>query len=247
MSEMLRILERGYQLIWREDRLEDALRGLGDDFEWIVPDHPEGARRQGPDAAIEFFDDWGSQFDDLEVSWELEDIGAGRALALTSTTGRGRVSGAPVEMRFAQLWTFREGRFVRMVMADTPLLAIARDANEALRREGVGAILPIYTEDVVWEEDPEWPDGQVWHGHEGVRRAFAERFDDTMSLAVDFEETAERGSRVLVLMRWTAEGLGSGASAVLRPAMILDFDEFLISRARFFLDRDRARDAFEAE
>lgn len=245
MSEMMRILERGYELIWREDRIEDALRGLGPDFEWIVPDHPEGARRQGPDAAIEFFRDWRGQFDDLAVTWELEEIGAGRALALTSTTGRGRVSGAPVEMRFAQAWTFRDGRFVRMVMADTPLVAILRDSNELLQREGVEAILPFYTEDIVWADDPDWPDAQVWHGRDGVRRAFAERFDAT-SIAVDFEETAERGNQVLVLMRWMAEGLGSGATAVLRPAMLVDFDGYLVSRARFFLDRDRAREAFEA-
>jgi ketosteroid isomerase-like protein len=221
MSEMLRILQRGYELIWREDRIEHALRGLGPDFEWIVPDHPEGARRQGPDAAIEFFRDWRGQFDDLAVTWELEDIGADRALSLTSTTGRGRISGAPVEMRFAQVWTFRDGRFVRMV-------------------------IPFYAEDIVWADDPEWPDAQVWRGREGVRRAFSERFDAT-SIAVDFEETAERGSHVLVLMRWTAEGLGSGATAELRPAMIVGFDGYLVSRARFFLDRDRARETFEAE
>jgi ketosteroid isomerase-like protein len=246
MSEMLRILQRGYELIWREDRVEDALRGLGADFEWIVPEHPEGARRQGPDAAIDFFDDWRGQFAELDVEWELEDIGAGRALALTSTTGRGRVSGAPVEMRFAQVWTFRDGRFIRMVMADSPLLAITRDANEALRSEGAGAVLPFYTEDVVWEEAPEWPDGQVRHGREGVRTSFAQLFDAT-SVAVDFEEGAERGNRVLVLMRWSAQGVGSGASAVLRPAMVVDFDGFLISRARFFLDRERARQVFESE
>jgi hypothetical protein len=79
-----------------------------------------------------------------------------------------------------------------------------------------------------------------------VRRAFDRAFDAT-SIAVDFAETAERGSRVLVLMRWTAEGIGSGATAVLRPAMVVDFDGFLMSRARYFLDRERARDAFEAE
>ena len=246
MSDMMRMLDRGYELIWREDRIEDALRGLGPDFEWIVPDHLEGARRQGPDAAIEFFQDWRSQFDDLAVRWELEDIGSGRALALTSTAGRGRVSGAPVEMRFAQLWTFRDGRFVRMVMADTPLVAIMRDSNEVLHQEGVDALLPFYTEDVIWEEDPEWPDGEVRHGREGVRQGFSLLFD-VASVAVDFEETAERGSRVLVLMRWTAEGLGSGAPAVLRPAMLLDFEGYLIGRTRFFLNRDRAREAFEAE
>jgi ketosteroid isomerase-like protein len=30
--------------------------------------------------------------------------------------GRGRGSGAPVDTRVAQLWTFREGRAARMVM-----------------------------------------------------------------------------------------------------------------------------------
>jgi ketosteroid isomerase-like protein len=246
MSEMLRILQRGYELIWREDRVEDALRKLGADFEWIVPDHPEGARRRGPDAAIDFFDDWKGQFEELHVTWELEDIGAGRALATTATTGRGRVSGAPVEMRFAQVWTFRDGRFLRMVMADTPLVAIMRESREALHNEGVEAVLPFYTEDVVWEDDPEWPDSQVWHGRDGVRRAFARAFDAT-SIAVDFEETVERGSRVLVLMRWTAEGIGSGATAVLRPAMVVDFDGFQIRRARYFLDRERAWQVFESE
>jgi ketosteroid isomerase-like protein len=149
-------------------------------------------------------------------------------------------------MRFAQLWTFRDGRFVRMVMADTPLVAIMRDSNEVLHREGVEALLPFYTEDVLWEEDPEWPDGQVRHGREGVREGFRLLFD-VASVVIDFEETAERGSRVLVLMRWTAEGLGSGATTVLRPAMVVDFEGYLIGRTRFFLDRDRAREAFEAE
>jgi hypothetical protein len=56
----------------------------------------------------------------------------------------------------------------------------------------------------------------------------------------------DRGNQVLVLMRWTAEGLGSGATAELRPAMVVDFDGYLVGRAQFFLDRDRAREAFEA-
>jgi hypothetical protein len=41
VSEMLRILDRGYELLWREGRLEESVAGLGDDFEWVVPDHPE--------------------------------------------------------------------------------------------------------------------------------------------------------------------------------------------------------------
>ena len=51
--------------------MEDALSGLGDDFEWVVPDHPEGAVRHGPDSVIEFFREWIEPWDDLEIDWEL--------------------------------------------------------------------------------------------------------------------------------------------------------------------------------
>jgi ketosteroid isomerase-like protein len=245
MSEMLRILERGYELVWREDRLDDALIGLGPDFEWIVPNFPDGEVRRGADAVIDFFRDWRDGFEDLEVGWELHDAGGQRVLALTSMTGRGGVSGVPVEMRFAQVWTFREGRAVRMVMADSPLLALARDAIETFRRDGADAVLAFHTEDVVWEEDPDWPDGEVWHGREGVRAVFAERLEST-AISAEVEGVFESGRRVLILMRWTAEGLGSGATAVQHPALISEFEGWLVKRVRFFLDRERARAAFEA-
>ena len=73
MSDITRILDRGYTMIWREGRLVEALRGLEEDFEWVVPDR-----------------------------------------------GRGRESGVPAEMRFFQLWTFRDGRPVRMETFSDP-------------------------------------------------------------------------------------------------------------------------------
>jgi len=36
-SRIVRILDRGYSIIWREGRLEDGLRGLDEDFEWEAP------------------------------------------------------------------------------------------------------------------------------------------------------------------------------------------------------------------
>ena len=47
MSEMVRMLQRGYEMIWREGRIEDALIGLGPDFEWVVLGHPDGEVRHG--------------------------------------------------------------------------------------------------------------------------------------------------------------------------------------------------------
>lgn len=46
-----------------------------------------GAVRRAAESVIEFFHDW-----------------------------VGRESGVPAEMTFGQLWTYRDGRFVRMVM-----------------------------------------------------------------------------------------------------------------------------------
>jgi ketosteroid isomerase-like protein len=248
MSEMLRVLERGYQLIWREGRAEHALEGLGPDFEWVVPEHPEGGLRRGSDAVIEFFREWSAQFEELEVDWELREVSPDYALAVVTTRGRGRSSGAPAEMRFAQVWTWRTGRFLRMVQyydADEALHAATVAAATAAYGSGdFEAVIPYLAEDVVWEEDPDWPDGQTWHGHDGVRRSFRERLEST-AITAEIDELIVRGDRVLSLMSWTAEGQGSGAVGVLRPGVIYEFGDELVQRVRFFIDQERARAAFE--
>jgi ketosteroid isomerase-like protein len=129
MSDITRLLDRGYTMIWREGRMEDALRGLEDDFEWVVPDHPEGAVRHGADSVIEFFREWAEPWDDLELDWQIHEAGPDRALAIIDMRGRGRASGVPAEVRVGQLWSFRDGRVVRMEMYS--------DVDEALRAAGL--------------------------------------------------------------------------------------------------------------
>jgi ketosteroid isomerase-like protein len=129
MSELTRVLDRAYQLIWREGDAERAMGGLPDDFEWVVPGHPEGDVRRGNDATIGFFREWVETFQDLVVEWEIVEAGPEEALAIVEMRGRGKESGAPVEMRFAQLWTFREGQARRMVMY--------LDVDEARRAAGL--------------------------------------------------------------------------------------------------------------
>jgi ketosteroid isomerase-like protein len=129
VSEIIRQLNRGYELIWREARIERALGGLPEDFEWVVPGHPEGPVWRGPDAAIKFFREWAEPFGELDVAWDLIEVPPDRALAVIDMHGRGRESGAPVEMRFGQIWTFREGRARRMVFYD--------DLDEARRDAGL--------------------------------------------------------------------------------------------------------------
>jgi ketosteroid isomerase-like protein len=129
MSEMMRVLQRGYEMIWREDRMEDAMIRLSPEFEWIVPGHPEGDLRHGPDATIAFFRDWIESWDELQVDWELLPAEPDRVLAILHMHGRGRESGAPAEMHVGQLWTWRDGRFTSMVMY--------YDLDEARREAGL--------------------------------------------------------------------------------------------------------------
>ena len=129
MTREREILERGYTMIWREDRLVDAVAGLDADFEWVTPDIPDVPVRRGPEAVLDFFRDWMDRFEGLHVDWELHDTPDGRVLALIRMHGTGRSSGVPAEMRFAQLWTFRDGRATRMVSYG--------DVDEARRAAGL--------------------------------------------------------------------------------------------------------------
>jgi ketosteroid isomerase-like protein len=110
------IVDRGYRMAWHEQDLEASLHDVSEDFEWVVPGHPEGAVRRGPEGAIAFFRDWLEAWDDMHVEWELHPVDDERVLAVTLQRSRGRGSGVPVELRFAQLWTVRDGRRVRMVL-----------------------------------------------------------------------------------------------------------------------------------
>jgi ketosteroid isomerase-like protein len=128
-DDLVHILERGYAVMWHERRVEDSVRALGDDFEWIVPGHPEGDVRRGAEGVAEFVREWIEPWEDMEVEWDLQQVGADQVLAIIDMRGRGRESGVPAEMHFAQLWTFRDGRAVRMAMY--------YDMDEARRAAGL--------------------------------------------------------------------------------------------------------------
>ena len=122
-------IRRGYDALWHERDLDAATRGLGPDFEWVVPGHPEGDVRRGPEAVKAFFAEWLEPWEDADVTYDLSPFGSDRVLAVCTMRGRGRQSGAEVEMQFAQLWTFEDDRLVRMVFYG--------DADEARAAAGV--------------------------------------------------------------------------------------------------------------
>jgi ketosteroid isomerase-like protein len=72
---------------------------------------------RGHEEVMSFFDDWFGVFPFEEWEQEVEEIidcGGDRVLALAHQRGRGSGSGAPAELEFAQLYTLRDGKFVRV-------------------------------------------------------------------------------------------------------------------------------------
>ena len=117
---MIEAIDLMYTRVWRERDLDAALADLPEDFEWVVPGHPDGAVRHGPADVAEFFRDWMDQWAEPETDWTLQQTRPDTVLALVTTRGRGRASGVPVELTFAQVWTFRDGGPARMVLYADP-------------------------------------------------------------------------------------------------------------------------------
>jgi ketosteroid isomerase-like protein len=87
-------------------------------------------RRQGLGEVQSAFRDWYEAFDNVETDLhELIDAGE-HVIVVFTYRGRGRASGAEVEWkRMAGLWTFREGKVVRV--------AWLRTRTDALKAVGV--------------------------------------------------------------------------------------------------------------
>jgi ketosteroid isomerase-like protein len=115
-DEIVDLLDRMYRAVWDDGDLNAAFAALPDEFEWVVPGHPDGDVHRGRDAVTKFFGDWIDQWDEATSDWQLEQTGPDTVFALTTTRGRGRASGVPVELHFAQVWTFVRGLPRRMVL-----------------------------------------------------------------------------------------------------------------------------------
>jgi len=100
------------------------------DFVWDVSElgWPDQQIYLGREGADQFNAEWAGAWDD----WELEPedfVDAGeRVVVIVNQRGRSKGTGIPVEMRFAQVWTLRDGRGIRMQMYANP-----DEALEAVR------------------------------------------------------------------------------------------------------------------
>jgi ketosteroid isomerase-like protein len=68
----------------------------------------------GAERVRRYFQEWVDMFEGItNVAEELFDIGDDRVLAVQRAAGRARLSGAETEIRFAVVYTVRDGKILR--------------------------------------------------------------------------------------------------------------------------------------
>jgi ketosteroid isomerase-like protein len=126
------LVRRGYDHFMTEGTL--FVEALSPDFVWDMSTFrgwPERKTYPGIAGTQEFMDDWLDAWDDW--SMEIEDMREapdGRVVATMRQHGVSKATGLPVDMRFGQVWTVRDGMQVRMEMYASP--------EEALEATGLG-------------------------------------------------------------------------------------------------------------
>jgi ketosteroid isomerase-like protein len=77
---------------------------------------PDQQMYAGVEGAMQFNAEWADAWDGWELAVE-DYLDAGeRVVVVITQRGRSKSTGIPVDMRFAQVWTLREGRAIRMEM-----------------------------------------------------------------------------------------------------------------------------------
>ena len=129
-QENVEIVRRGYEYFGttRDFRPE----GFHDDFVWDMSTFrgwPERQTYHGIEGAREFMAAWLDAWEEWElVVEELYETGV-KVVAVLAQRGRAKTSGLPVEMHFVQVWTFDDGKQIRMEMY--------ADAEQALEAVGL--------------------------------------------------------------------------------------------------------------
>jgi ketosteroid isomerase-like protein len=102
---------------WSAGGLETAMRAVPEDIRWETPSFsPEPEVVQGRQAAAGSMQTWLEEWRSLEITDLVLEEHGDKVLASCIQHATGRSSGVLVESPLHMLWTWRDGRLVRMQM-----------------------------------------------------------------------------------------------------------------------------------
>lgn len=130
MAGNLETVRRGYAHFASTGDLPAEI--IAPDFVWDMSTFrgwPEQQTYDGIEGARAFLGDWLKAWDEWELELDALHDAGDKVVAIVRQRARSTTTGLPVEMVFGQVWTFRDGKEVRMEMYADPA--------EALRATGL--------------------------------------------------------------------------------------------------------------
>ena len=120
-QQNVEIVRRGYEHFREKGDFREGIFAPG--FAWDMSTFrgwPEQQTYEGIEGARAFIRDWVEAWDDWEIEVQsLHDAGD-KVAAILRQRGRSKATGLQVDMAFAQVWTIRDGKQVRMEMYASP-------------------------------------------------------------------------------------------------------------------------------
>jgi ketosteroid isomerase-like protein len=117
--ENVEIVRRGYAHRQATGEFLDEI--TASDFVWDMSTFQGWPEQQVYEEARRFLREWTGAFDDWEIEVDaIHDAGDDRVVGVLRQRGRSKSAGMRVDMLYAQVFTIRDGKQVRMEMYNDP-------------------------------------------------------------------------------------------------------------------------------
>lgn len=249
-AEIVRAVYEGVRTVREGRDPGDAFDLVADDGELLpAPEVPGAESYRGIDGFMEFLWTWTEAFESWAFAIErLIGVGDDRVVALLHQWGTGKGSGAPVDLHFAAVHRFEDGRMVETRLYMNPADALESTGVSLLYAGGVDAYIEggleglaeTWHEDVVYEEDPLFPGSGTYRGRAATLARFREYEEQLGPSTVSIEEILTSAHCGVVVWRHSGVTPASGVPFEQRWAWVVRERDGKAIHIRAYLDPDEA-------
>jgi ketosteroid isomerase-like protein len=117
---------------------------------------------------------------------------------------------------------------------------IVRRVFDAVNRGDWDTVLAAYSPDTVWDDRDLRPEGAVHRGIDAMREEMRSWFGTWSDYSQEIEQVFDAGEKVVVVVRESGTGKGSGAFMDQRVGVVITLREGLIERTTLYREPEAA-------
>src|SRR3954452_25347612 len=120
---------------------------------------------------------------------------------------------------------------------------IVRRSLDAFLRGDFNGAMRVFHPEIAFDVTHTMPDGQVYMGHDGFRTGLRRWLGAWDEYALEVDEYVDAGDSVVIFLRESGRGKGSGMSTEQSVAAVWTLHDSEVVRVTPFLDRSAALEA----